>query len=431
MYKRIIKKNLISPGNQLPGISKKKIKSLTLFWTGFTIYTFGYVLNFGATSFNEPSLVSQPQIQAIQSISLLLLIIGASGFMKFKFDDKYLKTVFTIFFLFSLTVIARGFKTDYGFLKNMFFSPYYGMLHYFVPLVLLLPRDIKHYKIIFKTLVQFAVMGIVLILLYFKVFFDFSWDNDFGKGISELLYQFLTLPVGFLLLTYIYHSDKKKWLAFFLGLITIYFLIHRARRGSLFMESITLISAGFIYLIYTKKTALTIGLLIVLVPVVFVYTSGVKLPSMFDFLMARGSEDTRTPVEQYMSISMTPLDFVIGKGINGSYYCPVVLNSETGEYTRDVIETGYLQIVLKGGYLSLILILMILVPAVYKGFFDSKNILSKGAGLLILLWLLSLRPMVGNGFTMQYMLVWVSVGICYSQKIRYLSDIEIKKYLAT
>ncbi len=424
MYRRIIKKKLINPGNQLPGISKKKIRALTIFWTGFTFYTIGFVL-----SNDDKFRIGPSQLQALQGVGLILVALGGKGFLKFRFDDNYLKQVFTALFVFSLLVIARGFKTDYDFVKKMLFNPFYGMLHYFVPLMIFFPRDIKHYKIIFKFLIIFTFLGFLFILMYYDIFLDWHWQNELGKGLTEILFQFLSLPVTFILLTYIYHSNKSKWITFILGIITIYFLIHRARRGSLFVESISVIAAGFIYLVYTKRTALTIGLLVFILPIVFVISSGVKLPSMFDFLVARGSEDTRSGVEQYMSVSMSKMDWIIGKGLNGTYYSPIVINMETGDYTRDVIETGYLQIVLKGGYISLILLLMILIPAVKNGFFDSKNILSKGAGLFILLWILSLRPMVGNGFTMEYMLVWVSVGICYSKKIRYLSDDDIKLQL--
>lgn len=408
----------------MPGISKKQIRSLYIFWTGFALYTLGYVLSHDDFFVIGPSI-----LQAAQSTGLVLILFGAYPFMKFKFDDKYLKTVFILFFLFSLTVVARGFKTDFVFIKKMLFNPYYGMLHYFVPLVVLLPRDFKHYKIIFNFLAVFAFMGFFLILLYFNVLLDWDWRNDFGKGLTEILFQALALPVGFILLTFAYHTKKKNWLAFLLTIITIYFLIHRARRGSLFIESITLLSAGLVYLVYTKRKSLAIALLVVLLPIVTIMGTGIKLPAMFDSLIARGTEDTRTEVEQYMSVSMSTVDWIIGKGITGDYYCPVVINMETLNYQRDVIETGYLQIALKGGYTSLILLFMILLPAVYKAFFDSKNILTRSAGILILLWIISLRPMVSNGFTMEYILVWISVGICYSKKIRYLSDNTIKEHL--
>jgi hypothetical protein len=191
----------------------------------------------------------------------------------------------------------------------------------------------------------------------------------------------------------------------------------------------TLAGAGMMYLIYTKKKALVISLSVFLVLFFTIFMSGIKLPGMFSFLMARGDDDTRSGVEQYMKASMTPKDWLIGKGMNGEYYCPIVINVNDPSGNRNVIETGYLQIALNGGLVTLLLFGLILIPAVYKGFFKSNNILSKGAAMLILLWIVSLYPTIGTGFTMHYILVWISVGICYSKKITDMSDSTIKQYL--
>ena len=132
-----------------------------------------------------------------------------------------------------------------------------------------------------------------------------------------------------------------------------------------------------------------------------------------------------------MYADMSPTDWVIGKGIKGQYYCPVVenVNDAEGAGYRDNIETGYLQIILKGGIISLALLLLMFVPAVYKGLFKSKNVLSKAAALWIFLWIIYLYPSGGIVFTMNYVLVWIAVGICYSEKIRNLPDSTIKNYL--
>jgi len=48
--------------------------------------------------------------------------------------------------------------------------------------------------------------------------------------------------------------------------------------------------------------------------------------------------------------------------------------------------------------------------------------------MYIIVWMISLYPMVGNGFGMQYILVWLSAGMCYSKQIRDTPDIAIKGY---
>ena len=156
------------------------------------------------------------------------------------------------------------------------------------------------------------------------------------------------------------------------------------------------------------------------------FLSGVKLPSVFDFLMTRKDEDTRGPVEYAMKLDMKTADWAIGKGINGTYYCPGI---NPFSDRRNIIETGYLQIILQGGMVSLILLGLIVVPAVYLGLFKSSNIFSKAAAIFILLWIIYQYPRIVNSFSIYYLLIWISVGICYSAKIRNLSDKTIRKHL--
>jgi hypothetical protein len=362
-------------------------------------------------------------------VGLGVMAIGAAGIMQYKFDNKYLQVVFTIYILYSLTIIPRGFKTDFNSLKNMFLDVTFGIFPYLVPLVLLLPRNIAGYKNIFKVLVIFGVFFIGCIVLFYDIVHDPDWYNIQSLLFIENFFGLLALPVGFILFTFYYHDNKKKLFALAVLFTALFFLIFRARRGSIFMCGSTVLAAGVVYLIHTKKKALIIGVTILFAAFYFLFVTNIKLPGMFTFLQSRSDEDTRTPVEQYMTASMTSKDWLIGKGINGKYYCPIVLDINDPSGNRGVIETGYLQIILKGGILSLGLLLLILIPAVYLGFFKSRNVLSKGAAMFILLWIVYLKPVIGVAFTMHYVLVWISVGICYSRKIGNLSDNDIKIYL--
>jgi hypothetical protein len=249
-------------------------------------------------------------------------------------------------------------------------------------------------------------------------------------GYAEALFSYFSLPLGFLLMTYIYQSKKKRWFAFIVMIISLYFLISRARRGAMFISVTTLAGAGMVYLIYTKRTVLVIILSVFFVLISSVFASNIKLPSMFDFLMSRKDEDTRTPVENDMKADMKQIDWLVGKGITGTYYSVSVIddiNDLSGQ--RSVIETGYLQMMLKGGIISVFLLALILVPGVYLGLFKSTNVLCKGAGMFNLLWMVYTYPTIVNQFNIYYIMVWISVGICYSPKIRNMSDNTIKKYL--
>ena len=152
---------------------------------------------------------------------------------------------------------------------------------------------------------------------------------------------------------------------------------------------------------------------------------------IFRLLTERGNEDTRTGVEVSFYKDMKIEDWIIGKGIQGSYYAPEIEEDEKARITgyRTLIETDYLNIILKGGIISLGLLLLIAIPAIFKGLFYSRNILSKASAIWILLWIILLYPATVTTFTLNYLLVWISIGICYSKSMRSLPDPKIKEYL--
>ena len=164
-----------------------------------------------------------------------------------------------------------------------------------------------------------------------------------------------------------------------------------------------------------------------------IYISGLYRPlnnKLFGFLLERGNVDTRTTVELYFHDDMKPEDWIMGRGIKGEYFAPDVEEDQPTNY-RGSIETGYEQTVLKGGLISLGLFILIAIPAVIKGIFFSRNLLSKIAGTWIFLSLINSYPATVNAFTLQYLLVWVSIGICYSKEIGYMKESTIKDILHT
>jgi hypothetical protein len=358
--------------------------------------------------------------------------MGGASLMNFKFDSEYLKNLFIFNLLYSATIVLRGSEYDFKSLKLMFLDVTFGILPYFASLVMLLPRNIANYKKIFHALLILSGAYLVSVVVFYDTLHDYDRLNLLSQGLVENVSTLLALPIGFLLLNYIYNGKIKNIYIVFVLMVTLFFAIFRARRGLIFMCLSTAMCVGMIYVISTKKKALIIVLAVVLLGAGAAFASIMKNPpAMFGFLLDRGDTDTRTGVEVYMYADMSPVDWVIGKGIKGQYYCPIVdnVNDAEGLGYRDNIETGYLQIILKGGIISLGLLLFMFVPAVYKGFFKSSNVLCKASSMWIFLWIVYLYPSGGIVFNMNYVLVWVAVGICYSDKIRNLSDQTIKAYL--
>lgn len=408
--------------------------NLGFFWYGFVAYTIFFVLGSAEAPFLSPA-----NYQALQIIGFMLMAFGGFGLMNFKFDNEYLKILFIINLLYSATIVLRGSQYDFNSLKLMFLDVTFGILPYFASVVVLIPRSISNYRKIFNSLLILAAFFLICVVLFYNTLHDYDRLNLVAQGLVEILSTLLALPIGYLLINFVYQTGKKGLMRFgiknmfalFVILVTLFFAIFRARRGLIFMCLTTLICMGMIYVITTKKRTLIIATAVILLVTGAFVVPNMKTPAMFGFLIDRGEEDTRTGVEVWMYADMSPADWVIGKGIKGKYYCPIVdnVNDAEGLGYRDNIETGYLQIILKGGILSLSLLLLIFIPAVYFGLFKSRNVLSKAASMWIFLWIVYLYPSGGIVFNMNYVLVWVAVGICYSEKIRNLPDVTIKTYL--
>jgi len=252
----------------------------------------------------------------------------------------------------------------------------------------------------------------------------------------EVFSKTLGVPSGFLLITYIYHSNKRKLLAFSVIVLCLLLALIRARRAIAFMNVSYLLCFYIIYL-YVNRVKFS-SLLFSLIVIGLISFGGIKLYNAnkrgaFRLITSRIDEDTRTIVEECFYDEMNAKDWIIGKGMNGTYFCPQV-DESSDFYTggnRSMIETDYLNIILKGGIISLGLLLLITIPAAVKGLFYSKNILSKAAAIWILLWLIDLYPATVNTFTLNFLLVWISVGICYSKTIRNMSDTAIKEIFAS
>ncbi|MDD3319934.1 MAG: hypothetical protein PHS59_00615 [Paludibacter sp.] len=405
--------------------SKYKIKTsrnLSIFWIGFTLYTAFFALSTTTT-------VNYIVCQFFQLIGMVLFIPTAIKLINWKFNNEYLKALFIIYCVWQLTVILRGISLDYSSIKVMIFDAESGIFRYFVPLILLFPKNPLYYK---KIVYVILALG-VLFLLYDVAFIDnllnLDYENNNTKFTYEHFVKILSVPSGIILLTLVYQKKKVKYFAFLVIIVSVLFAGYRARRALIIMTLSPLLISYILYLYAEKK-----NFVIALVPFLLLFFAlnfsgnqfGNKIPKIFSLLSDRGTEDTRSGVEILFYKDMNTVDWIVGKGYNGTYYCPDIDVGTKTDY-RHMIETDYLYIILKGGIISLALVILIALPAFIKGFFFSKNILSKAAAIWIFLWLMELYPANVTTFSMHYILLWISIGICFSENLREASDEELMR----
>ena len=224
-----------------------------------------------------------------------------------------------------MMIIVRGFNFNTDFLKQMLFDADFGLFLYFAPLALLFPKKLSFYKKIFSVIVILDVFYILYDIMFIKDLLDSDYSNLLSQGILEHFAKTLGVPNGFILLTFLYHSNKRRLLAAIVFVLTLFLAIYRARRGLIFISASIFAFSFILYFKYSKEKLLTAFLAlffasILLFKVVQVYQEG---NGLFSFLTERLDEDTRSSVETWFYADLKTKDWIIGKGINGTILLPV------------------------------------------------------------------------------------------------------------
>lgn len=389
---------------------------LNLLWIGFLVYTFSYTLS-------TTTYVNYIICQVFQIVGLLMFFPSFFYLIKFEIKNAYLQVLFTLYLVWIAFIFIRGFTTGYDQFKFMLFNAWFGGILYLTPLFLLLPLRLFYIKKLFQ-----AIFILAIVFLFYDVFFLKDLLNP-GESLTSLniveyFSKTLAVPSFFLLLLYNYHSNRKKFFLIIIFLITVFFALIRARRGLLLMCGLTAVFAYLLYFTQFQQKLFIILLSIILGGVLAIFAYEIFMANkngLFDYITDRGLNDTRSNVELCFYQDMGSKDWLIGRGMMGEYFCPGIDPNDTSGY-RGTIETDYLQIILKGGIVSLSLFLSITIPAIFKGLFYSDNLLSKAAAMWIVWVLINMYPSTIHTFTMQYILLWITVGICYSKTIRNIPE---------
>lgn len=401
---------------------------------GISIYTFGILL---------------PMFFPITFIGVgccfLGLLFMASSFHNLSLallkKNKYFNVIFKLYMIWSILLFLRGI---FGLVDLRDFMSYiigyrFGLIPFVImPMVVMFGHNIYIYKNIFKWIFVYSNAFILLSVVYLIPVLDSpKYGLEYEKYVVwiEFLTKSLYLSCSLVLLTIPYQKIKiqiTSLLAFCLALLisTIF-----ARRNLIFSIGI----AGFFTIIFysfsrigTKKKIWFFVIIAVLMGVSYKYLNKNSTMDKFEFFTNRLEEKlnySRVYIEQNMfdDFSSTPLDYIWGRGGNGSYTTAIYV--EINGNQRRSMETGYLAMILKGGVIYLLLHLLLLIPAIYKGLFQSNNFLVKAGALLILISILELYPAGFNGATLYNLILWVSVGLCYSPEIRKMNNIKLESII--
>lgn len=341
----------------------------------------------------------------------------------FKFENSYFKFIFTLFLCYQLVLVIRGWSFSYNDIKE-FMQTGYVFWPFIIPLFIFFDKDIVSYGLLFKWIYYSGVFFLVICLLFPFLLL---------RRITAETFITLFIPCGFLLLNATYISNKKTNLSFFLIFISIISLTYLARRSALGTLLGFVVSAYFLNMISKSKSKLFRYFPILIIVGVFLIFSQFFENSkevLFNKMALRLSEDTRSGVFDRFFYFLKD-NMVFGTGMNGTYYCPMWEGEIDGEIFgatqyRNLIENGYLQLILTGGIVHIVLFLLVLLPAAIRGIFMSSNQFSKACGIVIFLRLIDMLFYGLPTLTLSYILIWICVGICYKTSITRMTDDEMR-----
>lgn len=368
-----------------------------------------------------------PQIvKYIFSLSSLIVIIRYG--LKNPFRPKLggLFNPLLIFFVgWSIFLLISSILT---FNSLFYFQRLFGQRFFFIPY--LLPLFIVFTKFDLSFFRNYLMLSLILIIpaLLFQVML-------IGTGVSpsnwtEQTATIYIFDIGSWLLILSVHYFRKRYVSF---IVVIYFSLWvvlwalYGRRGML-IETLLL----FIIMIYFRlKSPLLsrndrmkiyfsgITLAILLISFGYIVTSTYAFQRG---ISKEGFEESRGEVfENFYQDFNSASDWVIGRGLDGRVMRTIIRGEDSG----DLIENGFLHLVLKGGLLYLIPYVMILLKASYLGFFKSNNDLVKGLASLLLIQLIMMFYHNLPDYSVRYILVWIAVSACFNKELRDLNNTDV------
>ena len=362
-------------------------------------------------------------------ISIFFLFLSYRKFDLENFNSKFLKLILVILFLFSLFQIFRYSPVDTNlYVKNPIYARFgniwYGPM-FLVPLFILCGLNKNSIYWFEKISINLIKVGVIIFLL--SLIFNFR--------VPYVLF----LSSFCLLAGFSYSNLKRKWwigIGLIISVIVFYNESYRAGIVRLLLAVLCVyISRSNISLI--KKSFIAI---FIFGPVLIVLNVVFADPNIFQHLSQLSSQtevgflvDTRTFLfkETYFELEKKN-NLLLGLGAMGNYYSQYFYDimfffpeNEADFYIRSKVEVGFLQMLLKGGYIYILLITTIYIIMISQlKFFKNSYINNLFYILLSNFFFMSVENI--PAFNYLNCLIWIMIGItlCYSHQIK--NDQEIK-----
>lgn len=360
-----------------------------------------------------------------------------NGLTGFFYGILILWSVCLTFHMLFIADVRSTFATFHG--LTTWLLAYFGsamFLPNLIPFVILaFPRN---YRFDFKYLWRVMWLMCILYLCYYPFAFwnmtHYSWSFDqvvgtdwgesgtYGDFITNSTMGIASLAPVVIMVYFRKYLNSRQWNWFFIAYVgSILIQVFLARRGGLVMSVMYLVMAWGMYVLndkYTSKFKMIILAIVVIGLCFMLFTN--MADSLFSTLIERGTEDSRGGVEENFYADMkSQSDWIFGRGWFGQYWEPAMC------VYRSTIETGYLALILRGGFLYLIPYVMVIGLTIFNGYFRSNNLFCKSFAIMCLMQAISLYPYGWPAFNFFHFIIWMGVGICNLPNVRKLTDNQI------
>lgn len=314
---------------------------------------------------------------------------------------------------------------------NTLLGNIYTGLAFLTPVFMVFSVDIFNALRLEHFYIKLLKLGAVCFCVFFIVGLG-KLSLDQNRILSILL-----LPVTFLLVHVFNLKRSDKILVFFTAVMLALSANVLGNRAML-IRLLLLLVFGVALLLYKKrqnKFYLRISFLVVLVPFFLLSKSIYSDTSAIQEYISEVQDkklntDTRTflYIEVFNDIIKND-KLLFGKGANGKYYSKYFSHAKGDDKNRLSVEVGVLCWLLKGGLVSVILNLALLILAIYYAFFRSNNYHITAIGFVLLVHLLLLFIENIISFSIYNILIWICIGICCSKQFRSFDTNQMHQFL--
>ncbi len=172
-----------------------------------------------------------------------------------------------------------------------------------------------------------------------------------------------------------------------------------------------------------------LALSIVFATQVSAWVPGAVFSARFEqfFLSGGMLANTRGGAARDFMAKMDAGDLLLGRGAVATYETQLVaLAQDYLQGSRRLgIEIGYLDQILKGGIVLVLLFLAVAVSAAILGLFRSRNHFTRCLAYVIVGWLLLMLTAAVPRGEMRYVLFWLAVGGCLSRELRAMTNADL------